>query len=140
SLDRFGIVTERAVLLEKMSVAANLALPFTLSIDPVPDSVRAQIEALADEVGLGRRRLDVAASAMAPDERVRVHLARALAPDPGLLLLEHPTAKLDPAAAEALGGTLKALASARRLSWVAVSEDDRFVRAAGGTRLRLDRS
>ena len=33
----------RAVLLEGMSVAANLALPFTLSIDPMAADVRARV-------------------------------------------------------------------------------------------------
>jgi ABC-type molybdate transport system ATPase subunit len=36
SLDRFGIVSSRAVLLEGATVAQNLAMPFTLEIDPVP--------------------------------------------------------------------------------------------------------
>ncbi len=36
SLDCFGIVSERAVLLEGATLTQNLALPFTLEIDPVP--------------------------------------------------------------------------------------------------------
>ena len=36
SLDRFGIVSERAVLLEGATLAQNLAMPFTLEIDPIP--------------------------------------------------------------------------------------------------------
>jgi ABC-type transporter Mla maintaining outer membrane lipid asymmetry ATPase subunit MlaF len=40
SLDQFGIVTRRAVLLDTLSVAANLALPITLSIDPMSADVR----------------------------------------------------------------------------------------------------
>jgi ABC-type transporter Mla maintaining outer membrane lipid asymmetry ATPase subunit MlaF len=138
SLDRFGIVTERAVLLENMSVAANMALPFTVSIDPIPDDVHAQVEALADEVGLSRERLTGPASAMTPEERVRVHLARALGPNPQILLLEHPTAHLDPAAAESFGATLKMLSAARAIGWVALTDDRPFARAAGATWLQLD--
>ena len=42
SLDRFGIVSERAVLLEGATLEQNLAMPFTLQIDPVaPDDRRA---------------------------------------------------------------------------------------------------
>ena len=137
SLDRFGIVTERAVLLEGMSVAANLALPFTLAIDPMSDEVRVRVEALADEVGLSRSRLAAQASGMSGEERVRAHLARALGPGPEVLLLEHPTARLDAQGSEAIACTLKAVTSARRLAWVALTEDDQFARAAGGTRLRL---
>src|SRR6185295_19548033 len=35
SLDRFGMVTDRAVLIDGLSLAANLALPLTLAIDPM---------------------------------------------------------------------------------------------------------
>jgi ABC-type lipoprotein export system ATPase subunit len=139
SLDRFGIVTSRAVLLEGMTIAANLALPLTVAIDPMSDAIRAQVEALAREVGLAADRLDAPAGGMTPEERVRLHLARALAPNPEVLLLEHPTAALDEMAAAALGTTLQAVASSRRVGWVAVSDDERFMRAAGGTRLRLGR-
>src|SRR5206468_8644925 len=43
SLDRFGLVTERAVLLEGMPVSANLALPLTLAVDPLSDEMRARV-------------------------------------------------------------------------------------------------
>jgi len=68
---------------------------------------------------------------------VRVHLARALGVGPDVLLLEHPTARLDGDASEALGRTLAAVSEARGLSWVALTEDDRFARAARAARLRL---
>ncbi len=138
SLDRFGIVTERAVLLESMSVASNLALPFTLSIDVLPDDIRARVEALAEEVELPPARLESPAARLTAEERVRVHLARALGPGPELLLLEHPTAPLERDSARAFGATLGRIAAARQLGWVALTEDDHFVRAAGARRLQLD--
>jgi ABC-type lipoprotein export system ATPase subunit len=139
SLDRFGIVTDRAVLLDKMSIAANLALPLTVAIDPLADSVRAQVEGLAREVGIAPDRLDQQAASLSADERVRIHLARALAPGPRLLLLEHPTARLADAAASAdLGKALRRAADSRGIGWIALTEDRAFARAAGAPRLRLD--
>jgi ABC-type lipoprotein export system ATPase subunit len=141
SLDRFGLVTERAVLIEQLPVASNLALPLTLSIDPLAGDVRARVERLADEVGLPRARLSAAASSLSADERLRVHLARALAPDPALLLLEHPTASLDSGPARAaFGGTLRDVADQRSLAWVALSNDGVFAARSGGTRQRLEAS
>jgi ABC-type transporter Mla maintaining outer membrane lipid asymmetry ATPase subunit MlaF len=137
SLDRFGIVTARAILLDGQSVAANLALPLTLSIDPIPDDVRDRIDALAADVGLAPDRLAAPASAVTAAERVRLHLARALAVDPLILLLEHPAVALDPADQAALGRTLRQVADARGLGWIAFSDDEPFARAAGGTRVRL---
>ncbi len=137
SLDRFGLVSERAVLLDGLPTAANLALPITVAIDPLAPEVRAQVEALAAEVGLRRDRLDVRTSDLAPDERIRVHLGRALASSPDALLLEHPTSTLPPALAHGLASTLRRVSEARRIAWVALSDDANFARASGATRLTL---
>ena len=55
TLDRFGILSDRAVLLDELTVAQNLAMTITLEIDPIPADVRGRVEALASEVGLGAR-------------------------------------------------------------------------------------
>ncbi len=138
SLDRFGIVTERAVLLDGMTMAANLALPLTLEIDPIPADVRAQIEHLARLVGLDAGALDRMATKLTPIDKMRVHLARALAVGPQALLLEHPTTSLDPAAAREFGGALKRAADDRQLAFVGFSNDDTFAEAAGGRRIRAN--
>jgi ABC-type lipoprotein export system ATPase subunit len=139
SLDRFGIVTDRAVLIEKISVVSNLALPLTLAIDPMTAATRQKVEALAAEVELPADRLDVPVTSLTPPERLRLHLARALAPDPALLILEHPTATLnDAAAAAAFGRALGRVSPARRLAVLALTTDDVFARASGAVRYRLD--
>jgi len=138
SLDRFGIVTERAVLLEGMSIAANLALPLTLSIDPLADEVRRKVSGLAERVGLPADALDRPAASLTPEERVRVHLARAAVTGPELILLEHPTARIgDLAASSRLGSALGDASRALGFGWVALTEDEAFARAAGATRMRL---
>ena len=137
SLDRFGIVTERSVLLEGLPLAANMALPFTLAIDPMAEDVRAKIHALAAEVGLDRGQLDAPVATLSAEARVRAHLARALGTEPALLLLEHPTARLAPASAEAIGRTVQRVAGGRGIAWVALTEDEHFSRGAGGAKLRL---
>lgn len=139
SLDRFGIVTHRAVLLEGLSVAANLALPLTLSIDPMADDVRARVTRDAIEAGLTSGRLDGPVAALTEDDRLRVHLARAAAVGPELIMLEHPTRRLDQAGqSAAFGETLQALSASRGFGWIAISEDESFAKASGGARLRLD--
>jgi ABC-type polar amino acid transport system ATPase subunit len=60
-------------------------------------------------------------------EAQRVAIARALAMDPPLLLLDEPTASLDPARRQALGESLAQLAAAGRALLV-TSHDDDFVR------------
>ena len=39
-LDGVGILTDRAVLIAQFSVEQNIAMPFTLAVDPVADDVR----------------------------------------------------------------------------------------------------
>ncbi|HWB17085.1 MAG TPA: ATP-binding cassette domain-containing protein [Vicinamibacterales bacterium] len=139
SLDRFGIVTHRAVLVDGLSIAANLALPLTLSVDPMSDVTRAAVLALAREVDLPETRLAAAAATLTPVERVRVDLARGLAHGPRVLLLEHPTVRLagDADASRQVGECLREVARRRNLGWLALSEDRAFMEAAGGTQLEL---
>jgi ABC-type lipoprotein export system ATPase subunit len=138
SLDRFGIVTDRAVLIDRLPTEANLALPLTLSIDPPADAVRAKVARLADEVGIGPDRLSAPAATLSAEERLRVNLARALALDPAIVLLEHPTATLvTDHARVAFGQTLRRVAERRPFGWVGLSDDDAFARSSGGRRLEL---
>jgi ABC-type transporter Mla maintaining outer membrane lipid asymmetry ATPase subunit MlaF len=138
SLDRFGIVTARAVLIGALPIAANLALPLTLSIDPMSAVTRSTVESLARAVDLPLDRLDAAVSTATPVELIRIHLARALAPRPRLLLLEHPTRGLgDPAVSRHLGGILRRVADSHSVGWLAVSDDQELAGAAGARRLKL---
>jgi|WetSurMetagenome_2_1015567.scaffolds.fasta_scaffold37329_2 ABC-type transporter Mla maintaining outer membrane lipid asymmetry ATPase subunit MlaF len=93
-LDRFGIVNERVVLLDELSIAQNLAVPLTLDIDPLPSHVRAIVESLAREVGLAPSSLAARVGDSGPASRWLVRLGRALAASPAILLIEHPTADL----------------------------------------------
>jgi branched-chain amino acid transport system ATP-binding protein len=138
SLDRFGLVSDRAVLFEAMPAAASLGLPITIAIDPMPPDVRARVDALGADVGLDADRLDMPASSLTPAERLRLHLARAAAHGPRLLLLEEPTSRLQAdAERRAFGETLRRLSDRRGLGWLAVTNDDVFARASGGERLTL---
>jgi ABC-type transporter Mla maintaining outer membrane lipid asymmetry ATPase subunit MlaF len=137
SLDVFGMVTTRAALMESVAVEANMALPFTLSIDPLDPDVRRSVHSLAAEVELAVELLPAPIDRLGASERARVHLARALALNPQVLLLEHPTARLAPAEAGAFGQLLATIGERRKLGWLALTEDDAFSSAAGGRRCRL---
>ena len=71
-------------------------------------------------------------------EKQRVALARALANGPQVLLLDEPTAALDPEAGELIVALLRDL-RARGLSVVMVTHVDAHARALGGTLYRCER-
>ena len=136
SLDRFGIVSPRGVLLESATIAQNMAMPFTLEIDPVPPDVAARVAALAVECGIP----DVAGmtGAAPPEIRVRVHLARAVALQPALLILEHPTAAVPEHAREALARDFVTVTAVRRLAALVITQDEAFAKAAADRALTLE--
>ncbi|HVQ42975.1 MAG TPA: ATP-binding cassette domain-containing protein [Vicinamibacterales bacterium] len=138
SLDRFGIVTHRAVLLDGMSVAANLALPITIAIDPLAAEIRQRVEKDAAAVGLEAELLDTPVGNLTTEQRLRLHLSRAAANGPQFLLLEHPAAQLEDAAAAArTGKVLRAISEARGFGWLSIGEDEAFAEAAGATRISV---
>ena len=138
SLDRFGIVSDRAVLLEGATLAQNLALPFTLEIDPVSAATRERLVRLADECGIAPEWLDQPAAAVPPEVRVRAHLARAIALGPELLLMEHPTATLPIPERRPFGEVVQRVCEARALTTLMFSMDAEFAAAAAGRVLTLE--
>ncbi len=79
SLDGIGMITARGILIEAFSVLQNIAMSFTLDVDPIDPRVVPQAGALAREVGIDPALFDLPAGKVAPDVQMRVHLARALA-------------------------------------------------------------
>lgn len=137
SLDRFGILSDRAVLLDGLSVLQNLAMPLSLELDPIPEAHRAQALALAAEVGLGEDTLDQPAGHLTPQARVRLRLGRALALKPSLLLAEHPNAPLPAADVAGLATDLKRIVAARRIAGLTLTADAAFAAAVGDRMLTL---
>lgn len=137
SLDRFGIVTPRAVMLEGSTLQQNLALPFTLQIDPVPPSVADQVAALAVECGIDTADLQRQAGELPAHVRVRAHLARAVALGPQLLLIEHPTADVAEAERLPLARAIAAVAARRSASALIMTMDVEFAEAVAHRSLSL---
>jgi predicted ABC-type transport system involved in lysophospholipase L1 biosynthesis ATPase subunit len=131
TLDRFGIVSDRAVLLDPLSVVQNLAMPFTLDIEPPPAEVRVQATALAREVGLDERLWDVRAGDLDPVARLRVRFARSLALNPSVLVLEHPSSTIPREAAPSLAQDIRRVAEHRGAACVSLTMDTPFAAAVG---------
>jgi ABC-type transporter Mla maintaining outer membrane lipid asymmetry ATPase subunit MlaF len=137
-VDRIGLVTDRAALLELFTVVQNLAMSFTLSIEPPPDAVRARVTALAADAGLPEALWDTRVADLDPVDKTRVRLGRALALEPTLLLLEHPTAQVARSDVRPLARDIKATTARRRLTTLVLTGDEDFVEAMALRVMRWD--
>ena len=137
SLDGVGMITARGILIEAFSVLQNIALSLTLDVDPLDPRVIPPAGALAREVEIAANLFDVPVGKVPADVKMRVHLARALALGPKLLIAEHPSAALPRDSVAAFGGALGNVTRARELALIAITADDSLAKAVGGTRLEL---
>jgi predicted ABC-type transport system involved in lysophospholipase L1 biosynthesis ATPase subunit len=139
-VDRFGIVSERAVLLDGLTPLQNLAMPFTLDVEPLRDSARQQAEALAVDVALPRNLWEAPLAAAPSDARARVRFGRALALRPDLIVLEHASARLGADQKRPIGTLIRNAAAQRGVALLGLTADEEFARAVASRVLHWDQA
>jgi ABC-type lipoprotein export system ATPase subunit len=137
TLDHFGLLTDRAVLVEQFTVEQNLALPLSVAVQDLSSDVRARVADLATEIGLAND-LHRQAGVLSPGQRARIRLGRALALAPKVLVAEHPTATLSKEEAQALATDVARIVDARELASIIVTADHTFARAVAREVLVLE--
>lgn len=123
---RVGMVFQHHDLFEHLTALQNVTLA-PIHVDRI--SRRAANEkagVLLEMLGVAHRR-DALPRQLSGGEAQRVAIARAMAMDPPLLLMDEPTASLDPARRGELGSTLLDL-KARGSTIVVATHDDDFAR------------
>jgi ABC-type lipoprotein export system ATPase subunit len=138
ALDDFGIVSERAVLLEQLTVEQNLAIALTLELHDLPADIRTRVSMLATEVGLAQTDLTKPTAALSTLGRLRLRLGRAIAVNPKVLMAEHPNAPLSEAEQPQFVETLVQVAQSRRLALLVLTADAAFASAVAERVLRLN--
>jgi ABC-type transporter Mla maintaining outer membrane lipid asymmetry ATPase subunit MlaF len=141
SLDRFGIVSERAVLLEGATLEQNLAMPFTLQVDPLAPEMAERVERLARECGLmggSEGILHRPAGEIPPEMRARAHLARAVALDPVLLVFEHPTVGVPEDAQPPYAADIVRVLDGRQVAALVLTQDQAFAQRVAHRTLKLN--
>lgn len=132
---RRAFVFQRPVMLRR-TAAANLA--YSLAQAGVAREQRpARVQKLLEQVGLSEL-ADRPARRLSGGEQQRLALARALARDPDLLLLDEPTASLDPAATRSVEEIIRTAAQSG-IKVVMASHDLGQVRRLAGNVLFLVR-
>ncbi|MBN8549792.1 MAG: ATP-binding cassette domain-containing protein [Deltaproteobacteria bacterium] len=129
SSEGLSLMFQEGALFDSLSVFDNVAFPlvggrvptYTLDKD-TQESVRSKVSEILSRVGLSKAAEKVPAQ-LSGGMRRRVALARALVPRPKLLLLDDPTAGLDPVASSVIMNLIVELYQEYRPTTVIVSHD-----------------
>lgn len=133
---RVGMVFQFHHLFEHLTAVHNVWLaPVHVQQQPQREAERRARE-LLDHLGVGAR-ADALPRELSGGEAQRVAIARALAVGPPVLLMDEPTASLDPARRGELSATLRQLAAEGRTIVVA-THDDEFARSCANRVLIMD--
>jgi ABC-type polar amino acid transport system ATPase subunit len=123
---RVGMVFQGHHLFDHLSAIENVTLAPVHALKLRHAEAVARARQLLDDMGVLPRAYALPRE-LSGGEAQRVAIARALATDPPLLLLDEPTASLDPARRGDLGDTLRSLTASGR-TLVVTTHDDDFAR------------
>jgi ABC-type polar amino acid transport system ATPase subunit len=133
---RVGMVFQFHHLFANMTALDNVTLAPVHVLGQARAEAEASARAALASLGVGHR-MDAMPHELSGGEAQRVAIARALAVDPPVLLMDEPTASLDPARRGELASTLRDLAAAGRVV-VLATHDEEFVRSSTSRVIRLE--
>jgi osmoprotectant transport system ATP-binding protein len=119
---RIGYVFQEIGLFPHMSIAENIAITPRLLGWPEPQ-VAARVEELIELVGLPQSLLTRAPAELSGGQQQRIGVARALAAQPAIMLMDEPFGALDPLTRDALGTEYRRLHEKMGLTTVMVTHD-----------------
>src|SRR6202041_1894619 len=120
---KMGFLFQNAALYDSLSVQENVAFPLEHHRKDMPKSERAdRVRQLLAEVGL-EGDIDKMPSDISGGMQKRVGLARALALEPEILLLDEPTAGLDPISSGGIDDLILKLQQEHHMASVVVTHD-----------------
>jgi osmoprotectant transport system ATP-binding protein len=119
---KIGYVFQEIGLFPHLSVAENIAItPKLLGWDPA--RITARVETLLDLVALPREVAGRAPTELSGGQRQRVGVARALAAEPKIMLMDEPFGALDPLTRDQLGSDYRGLHERLGLTTLMVTHD-----------------
>ena len=132
---QLGFVFQFHHLLPEFTAEENVMMPLLLAGKPFAEA-RDRAREVLSSVGLDARRTHLP-SELSGGEAQRVAVARAVVPEPSLLLADEPSGNLDPAAASQLHSLLSSMTHDRHQTVVLVTHNDRLAGMADRV-LRLE--
>ena len=120
-----GFLFQHAALYDSLNVEQNVAFPLRRHAHLSDADREKKVHDLLATVGLAEGDAKKMPSEISGGMQKRVGLARALALDPSILLLDEPTAGLDPITAAEIGELIVELKKKRGITGVVVTHDVR---------------
>jgi phospholipid/cholesterol/gamma-HCH transport system ATP-binding protein len=135
---KMGFLFQHAALYDSLTVAENVAFPLKHHRREMSNSEREErVMHLLAEVGM-EGDLDKMPSDLSGGMQKRVGLARALALEPEILLLDEPTAGLDPISSGEIGDLILKLQRERQMESIVVTHDLHSARTIANRLALLD--
>lgn len=133
---RIGFLFQNAALFDSISVGENVAFPMRRHTRMAEADIRRRATEKLDAVGLGGE-YDKMPAALSGGMRKRAGLARALALDPAVLLVDEPSAGLDPITADEIDELLLGLKEHGGTTLIVVTHNIPSARRLGDELLML---
>ncbi len=133
---QIGFLFQNAALFDSITVGENVAFPLRRHTDLEDDAVRERAEAKLAAVGLGHA-VELMPAALSGGMRKRAGLARAMALDPAVLLVDEPSAGLDPVTSVEIDDLLVQVKEERGTTLIVVTHNIPSARRIGDTLLFL---
>jgi phospholipid/cholesterol/gamma-HCH transport system ATP-binding protein len=122
---KMGFVFQQAALYDSLTVQENVDFPISRHAKLSPEERQNKVRELLSSVGLNEKDYGKMPSTISGGMQKRVGLARALALDPEILLLDEPTAGLDPITSSEIGELIVELKKKRSITALVVTHDIR---------------
>src|SRR5271165_767760 len=121
---KMGFLFQHAALYDSLNVEQNVAFPLEHHKKEISKSERAErVRKLLSEVGIAQGDLAKMPSDLSGGMQKRVGLARALALEPDILLLDEPTAGLDPISSAEIDDLVLKLQEEHHMASIVVTHD-----------------
>ncbi|NUN03441.1 MAG: ATP-binding cassette domain-containing protein [Bryobacteraceae bacterium] len=117
-----GFLFQNAALFDSISVGENVAFPLRRHTNLPEDEIHSRAQNKLEQVGLGKE-YDKMPADLSGGMKKRAGLARALALDPAIVLVDEPSAGLDPITSSEIDELLVNLKSSRNTTLVVVTHN-----------------